>query len=234
MLPSPKIAASTTESPTQKAALSPRPTRTKRCADNMACSRLRSLDEQFAVNETRMKELDSHVDKITAVVELISAIADNTNLLALNAAIEAARAGEQGRGFAVVADEVRSLASRTQDSTSEIQSIIETLQKRAEQANQVMILSRENADETVSKVESENEALVAIDSYVIQINSAISLISNAAGQQAIASSEVSESVNMMSDISYRTMTDSKATTQSAQAFKAVGEQVGALLGQFKV
>ncbi|GAB3529873.1 methyl-accepting chemotaxis protein [Photobacterium alginatilyticum] len=157
-------------------------------------SGLRSLDQQFIVNEQRMAELGNHVNKITEVVELISSIADNTNLLALNAAIEAARAGEQGRGFAVVADEVRKLASETNLQTESIRKTIGELHQAAKDANEAMAVSR---TEMTSSIELSSEVQAAIDQIqkmIASINDKVITIAAATQQQENASVEVGRSV----------------------------------------
>ncbi|HEH9399936.1 TPA: methyl-accepting chemotaxis protein [Aeromonas sobria] len=127
-------------------------------------------------------ELSRHAQAITSILSTIQGIAEQTNLLALNAAIEAARAGEQGRGFAVVADEVRVLSRRTQDSTQQIQSTIETLQQTTARAVSLMQTSQGLAD---NSVQDADQAVRALE----EITSAISLISDMAGQIATAAEE---------------------------------------------
>ncbi|MDS1769731.1 HAMP domain-containing methyl-accepting chemotaxis protein [Vibrio vulnificus] len=199
-----------------------------------ATQSMQKLNEQIASAGDTVEQLRADSEQIGTVLDVIRSIAEQTNLLALNAAIEAARAGEQGRGFAVVADEVRSLASRTQESTEEIQTIIGSLQQRAELANKAMHQSRQSAEQTAEQVHSAESALTSITGFITQINDSIGQISTAANQQAIASDEVSVNVNNMSDISEKTLVQSSETTESAQAMKRLGEQVNQLLKQFKV
>ncbi|PKF81296.1 methyl-accepting chemotaxis protein [Vibrio sp. vnigr-6D03] len=199
-----------------------------------AATAMQSLSQQISDASDTVEQVRSDSEQIGTVLDVIRSIAEQTNLLALNAAIEAARAGEQGRGFAVVADEVRSLASRTQESTEEIQNIIVSLQQRSESASQAMTKSRSNAEETAAQVQSAEEALTSIDGFIAQINDSIGLISSAAGQQATAADEVAINVNTMSDISDKTMTQSIETTESAESLNQVGNQVSKLLGQFRV
>lgn len=199
-----------------------------------ATQSMQKLNEQIVSAGDTVEQLRADSEQIGTVLDVIRSIAEQTNLLALNAAIEAARAGEQGRGFAVVADEVRSLASRTQESTEEIQTIIGSLQQRAELANKAMHQSRQSAEQTAEQVHSAESALTSITGFITQINDSIGQISTAANQQAIASDEVSVNVNNMSDISEKTLVQSSETTESAQAMKRLGEQVNQLLKQFKV
>ncbi|POF53686.1 methyl-accepting chemotaxis protein, partial [Vibrio vulnificus] len=194
-----------------------------------ATQSMQKLNEQIASAGDTVEQLRADSEQIGTVLDVIRSIAEQTNLLALNAAIEAARAGEQGRGFAVVADEVRSLASRTQESTEEIQTIIGSLQQRAELANKAMHQSRQSAEQTAEQVHSAESALTSITGFITQINDSIGQISTAANQQAIASDEVSVNVNNMSDISEKTLVQSSETTESAQAMKQLGEQVNRLL-----
>ncbi|MFQ1649532.1 methyl-accepting chemotaxis protein [Aeromonas veronii] len=143
---------------------------------------INSLAEEVGQATEVIGELSRHAQAITSILSTIQGIAEQTNLLALNAAIEAARAGEQGRGFAVVADEVRVLSRRTQDSTQQIQSTIETLQQTTARAVSLMQTSQGLAD---NSVQDADQAVRALE----EITSAISLISDMAGQIATAAEE---------------------------------------------
>ncbi|MCF5847555.1 methyl-accepting chemotaxis protein [Aeromonas veronii] len=143
---------------------------------------INGLAEEVGQATEVIGELSRHAQAITSILSTIQGIAEQTNLLALNAAIEAARAGEQGRGFAVVADEVRVLSRRTQDSTQQIQSTIETLQQTTARAVNLMQTSQGLAD---NSVQDADQAVRALE----EITSAISLISDMAGQIATAAEE---------------------------------------------
>ncbi|NOQ17595.1 MAG: DUF3365 domain-containing protein, partial [Methyloprofundus sp.] len=138
-----------------------------------------------------IQQLEHESNQIGTVLDVIGGIAEQTNLLALNAAIEAARAGEQGRGFAVVADEVRTLAGRTQQSTSEIQSMIEKLQAGVKNAVTVMNKSGSYTKDSVERATSAGDVLNEITSTVTTINDMSALIVNAAEEQSKVSDEVS-------------------------------------------
>ena len=140
----------------------------------------------------------THAENIVAVLDTIRSIAEQTNLLALNAAIEAARAGEQGRGFAVVADEVRTLAQRTQDSTSEIQGIIENLQAGSNQSVDSMAISNSKIDSALSTAQQAGEVFVSINEKLSQIVEQSDQVTQASSEQTIVTQEMAENVAQIS------------------------------------
>ena len=159
-----------------------------------------------------MQRLIQDSDKIGGVIDVIKAVAEQTNLLALNAAIEAARAGEQGRGFAVVADEVRSLAQRTQSSTTEIEALIKSLQDGTGAASELMNASRQRTEGTVALARQAEESLLEITHSIVTIEQMSQQISAAAEEQSAVTDEINRSVISVRDIADQSAT---ATEQSA-------------------
>ncbi len=173
-------------------------------------------------------------DRIGKVVEVIEGIAEQTNLLALNAAIEAARAGESGRGFAVVADEVRGLAGRSKTSTSEIQTMIEQLQRGTEQAVNAMESSRERSDESVSRAREVGEQLEQIVESVGLIDETAQQIASATEQQTAVSRDINKSLHNISSVSAQTSDNVKQSVQASDSLSKLAEQLHALVGRFRL
>ena len=155
------------------------------------------ITNNLEVADNAIQELTESVTGVTAVVDVINGIAEQTNLLALNAAIEAARAGEQGRGFAVVADEVRSLAQRTQLSTKEILQTIQTLQTKAEEVSNSMSVTKGEFTGLVQNSELMNEAINNIRESFSSVSSVTEKIANAAQEQTTVSLDISGQVNQI-------------------------------------
>ena len=163
-----------------------------------------------------INELNSNAADIGTVVDVIRGIAEQTNLLALNAAIEAARAGEQGRGFAVVADEVRTLAQRTQQSTQEIQSMVERLQSGAGQAVAAMEQGREKTEVSVQKATAAGKALEDIARLIGKISDMSTQIATAAEQQSAVAEEINSNVARINELGQSTAEDAYRNGEISQ------------------
>ncbi|MEZ8630045.1 methyl-accepting chemotaxis protein [Vibrio lentus] len=179
-------------------------------------------------------ELDSDVKNIASILGVIRGIAEQTNLLALNAAIEAARAGEQGRGFAVVADEVRALASKTQDSTGEIQSMIERLEVGAKQAVGVMNESKISGEKTIVQAGTAASSLSEIRNSIGMMNEMNTQIATAASQQSQVSEEVNKNVQRIAESTMQMVEMASSAENACMALAEQCEALDSLVSQFEV
>ena len=189
---------------------------------------------EIVASSSLVKELATQVRDIGKVLEVIRGIAEQTNLLALNAAIEAARAGEQGRGFAVVADEVRALAARTQASTGEIETMINTVQSSANQAVQAMDKSQRLVTDTQSLAHDSGNALEQIADSIAQINDRNLVIATASEEQAHVAREVDRNLLNIQDLSTQTATGAQQTSVSAQELAKLAASFSAQVNRFRL
>ena len=197
-------------------------------------AQIQHVSDQVNGVSTLITEVERQVSSVTSVLDVIRSIAEQTNLLALNAAIEAARAGEQGRGFAVVADEVRTLASRTQDSTADIQDMLEKLQTGVQSAVAAM---KSSADSVVQSVDTANEAgdaLNEINEAVASITDMTVQVATAIEEQSVVIEDINKNLVQISDESITTSESANKTEKAGKDLDSASHDLMSNVGNFKL
>ncbi len=193
-----------------------------------------ALSDSIEQTTTVINELSKDSDEIGTVLDVIRGIAEQTNLLALNAAIEAARAGEQGRGFAVVADEVRTLAQRTQESTAEIQNVIERLQSGVKSTVEKMEASQSSVSSGVNHATEAGSVLTELNSAISQLGDMNNRISAAAGEQSSVSEMINENIHRINVLADKTSEISNQNLNASEELKGISDHLNTLVAKFNV
>lgn len=199
-----------------------------------AVAAVQGLTTRMTEVETVIHELDQRSQNIGSVLDVIKGIAEQINLLALNAAIEAARAGEQGRGFAVVADEVRTLASRTQQSTAEIQIIIESLQSGARTAVDTMAQSQQDVGSSAGQINKVKDLLADIAGHMDGISSTNAEVAVDVNEQSNVALGIANNIEKISNLSVSILENGKSTATACSELSALNEDLQTNVSFFKV
>ncbi|ALP53789.1 hypothetical protein Tel_11960 [Candidatus Tenderia electrophaga] len=201
---------------------------------NAAINKIERLANEVQQAAEVLHRVEEDSQKVGTVLDVIKDIAEQTNLLALNAAIEAARAGEQGRGFAVVADEVRTLAGRTQQSTEEIQKMIENLQSGTREAVDVMERGQRMTGETVDQANKAGEALQAIAAAVATITNMTTQVASAAEEQNAVAEEINSNIVNISNLANETTEGAQHSSSAADQMAQLADQLQQAVARFKI
>jgi len=196
------------------------------------CIELFSNDMSVAIDSST--ELQKSSESISSVLDVIRSVAEQTNLLALNAAIEAARAGEHGRGFAVVADEVRTLATRTQDSTNDIQTMIDQLKLRVNESAAAIESGRNNANVTAETFTEANQVFQSLQDSFVRVNELSIKTALATEEQTKVSAEVSHSLSELNDQAVSASSVAEASEQLTSDIRSLSNNLNAIVARFKV
>ena len=181
-----------------------------------------------------MQHLAGESQRIGSLLDVIRSVSEQTNLLALNAASEATRAGEAGRGFGVVADEVRGLAQRTQQSTEEIEQLIESLHSGTDQVTSLLDNSKRLTEQSVELSRKAGDALSQITDTVSSIQGMNQQIATASEEQSVVAEQINRSVINVRDVSDQTSAASEQTAASSGELEQLGQQLRGMVGRFSI
>ncbi|WEM45427.1 methyl-accepting chemotaxis protein (plasmid) [Photobacterium sp. DA100] len=200
----------------------------------VASSSVNQLSTEVESMSVSIQTMSQDFEKIDAVLHVIGEIAEQTNLLALNAAIEAARAGEQGRGFAVVADEVRALAARTQQSTSEIDTMLSDLRKATSVVVQSMDVTKGSCAQTVEHTANVMASLESMTNSISQINDLTTQIATSANEQSVVTEEVNKNMIAIHDMINELNRNADDSVASTEQLAVTNSQLNAMVANFKL